>query len=67
MGELRQESIEIPVFAIGGIGKEDMSSLLQAGVQGIAFSGLLVHAGDRPATVRLLKEEIQKIRSAVEF
>jgi thiamine-phosphate pyrophosphorylase len=65
MDQLRQEQINIPVIAIGGIGKEDISSLLQAGVQGIAFSGLLVHAGDKKATVRGLKEEIQKIRSTI--
>jgi thiamine-phosphate pyrophosphorylase len=64
MDQLRREQIELPVFAIGGIGKEDIAGLLQTGVQGIAFSGLLVHAGDRVATVRGLKEEIQKIRGA---
>src|SRR5258708_26352612 len=62
MDELRQESIEIPVNAVRGIGTADIPSLLLTGVQGIAFSGLLVHAGDRATTVRLLKEEIQKIR-----
>lgn len=62
MEELRRDSIEIPVIAIGGIETADLSSLLQTGVRGIAFSGLLVHADDRAATVRLLKEEIQRIR-----
>lgn len=59
MDELRQESIKIPVIAIGGIGAADIASLMQTGVQGIAFSGLLVHAGDRIAAVRLLREEIK--------
>ncbi len=62
MDRCRQEQIDIPVIAIGGIGKEDAASLLQTGVQGIAFSGLLLHAADRKATVQALKEEFQKIR-----
>jgi thiamine-phosphate pyrophosphorylase len=65
MDQCRQEQIDIPVIAIGGIGERDAASLLHTGIQGIAFSGLLVHAMDRMATVRLLKEEIQKVRSAV--
>ena len=62
MEELRQDSIEIPVIAIGGIGTADMPILLQTGVQGIAFSGLLLQAGDKEATVRSMEEQIQKIR-----
>ena len=58
MEELRKESVDIPVIAIGGIGTADYAALLQAGVQGIAFSGLLLRAGDRAATVRLLEETI---------
>src|SRR5882757_3007430 len=61
MDRCRQEQIDIPVIAIGGIGEEDAASLLHTGIQGIAFSGLLVHAADRKATVRQLKEEIQKV------
>lgn len=62
MGQLSREKINIPIIAIGGIGEEDAASLLHTGVQGIAFSGLLVHSADRKATVRQLKEEMQKIR-----
>jgi thiamine-phosphate pyrophosphorylase len=62
MDQLSREQISIPIIAIGGIGKEDAASLLHTGVQGIAFSGLLVHAADRKATVQLLKDEMQKIR-----
>ena len=60
ISRLRQEGIPVPVVAIGGIGVKDAAPLLEAGVQGIAFSGLLVHAGDRPAMVHSLEEEITK-------
>ncbi|HEY4061627.1 MAG TPA: thiamine phosphate synthase [Puia sp.] len=60
MSRLRKEGIPIPVVAIGGIRMEDAAPLLEAGLQGIAFSGLLVHAGDRQAMVRSLEEEIAK-------
>lgn len=65
MDQLRREQINIPVIAIGGIGKEDIVSLLDTGIQGIAFSGLLVHARDRPAVVRELKTEMQKLHSGL--
>ena len=59
MDQLRREGLSIPVVAIGGIGKEDIVPLLEVGLYGIAFSGMLVHAGDRTEVVRALKEEIK--------
>ena len=44
----------IPVVAIGGIVVEDVAPLLDAGLYGIAFSGMLVHAEDRAALVQAL-------------
>jgi thiamine-phosphate pyrophosphorylase len=58
MNLLEQERIDIPVVAIGGIGVEAAAPLLDAGVYGIAFSGMLVHAEDRPALVRTLEEQV---------
>lgn len=58
MDQCRREQINIPVIAIGGIGEGDAAPLLATGVQGIAFSGLLVHAADRKATIQLLKSTI---------
>lgn len=60
MTELRQEQVFIPVVAIGGIRTEDMPALLQAGVHGIAFSGLLVHAAGRQAAVNALEAKFYK-------
>jgi thiamine-phosphate pyrophosphorylase len=61
MSSLEQERIDIPVIAIGGIGVEDAAPLLDAGLYGIAFSGMLVHAEDRPALVRALEEKLVRM------
>ena len=58
MAQMRKEGINIPVVGIGGIGKEDIGALIGAGVYGIAFSGLLVDAGDWEMMVRGLEEEM---------
>jgi thiamine-phosphate pyrophosphorylase len=58
MSRLEQERIDIPVIAIGGIGVEDAAPLLDAGLYGIAFSGMMVHAEDRPALVQALEEKV---------
>ncbi len=42
----------IPVIAIGGIVTEDIPELLEAGVYGIAVSGLITHARDKKSTVQ---------------
>ena len=56
MAQLRAEAIDIPVIAIGGIRQEDAGLLREAGVAGIAFSGMWVHAKDGVETMRRLKE-----------
>ena len=58
MDQLRREGISVPVVAIGGIGRSDASALLEAGLHGIAFSGMLVHAEDRMEMVNELKHVI---------
>lgn len=52
------EPIDVPVVAIGGIEAGDVLPLLEAGVHGVAFSGMLVHAGDRAALVKELTNKI---------
>ena len=42
MRQVKAEGIGLPVVAIGGIGMEDAAALYEAGVQGIAFSGMLI-------------------------
>jgi thiamine-phosphate pyrophosphorylase len=60
IGQIRAEGIVLPVVAIGGIGLEDAASLFEAGLQGIAFSGMLVHARDWRGMVQELEQEIYK-------
>ena len=58
MDQLHREGITIPVVAIGGIGREDAAALLEMGVHGVAFSGMLVHAEDRTEMVNELKQNL---------
>ena len=55
---LAAEGIVIPIFAIGGIGAADLGGLLDAGVYGVAFSGMLVKAADPDGLVDELKKEL---------
>ena len=57
------EGVGVPVFAIGGIGVTDVRGLVEAGVYGVAFSGLLVRAGDWGEIVK----EILKQFSYVDY
>jgi thiamine-phosphate diphosphorylase len=56
---LRAERVVIPLVAIGGIGVVDVAPLLGAGVHGVAFSGMLVHAEEPAVVVRSLRNEIK--------
>jgi len=60
MSQLREEGIDLPVVAIGGIEREDIAALIDAGVAGIAFSGLLMRARDWKRTVHGLQTEIDR-------
>jgi thiazole synthase len=59
MEQMREEGIDIPVVAIGGIEAEDIGGVIDAGVYGIAFSGVLVQSEDWPATVRMLEAALR--------
>ena len=54
---MRENNITVPIVAIGGICKEDIPSLLECGVDGIALSGSVLNA-DSPIDEML---EITKI------
>lgn len=47
MKKMKEEAIDIPVLAIGGIGLEDIPSILKTGIWGIAVSGLITNAADK--------------------
>jgi thiamine-phosphate pyrophosphorylase len=60
IGKMKHNKLNTPVFAIGGIGLEDVASLTAAGVYGIAVSGVLTRAADKKKLVK----DINKILNA---
>lgn len=50
--EMREREIEIAHVAVGGIGLEDVVSLMEAGVNGIAVSGAIANSSDIVETTR---------------
>lgn len=52
VAEVRAAGIDTPIVAIGGITADDIPGLLDAGVNGIAMSGAILHAPDPAAYIR---------------
>lgn len=58
VGKMRESNICIPIVAIGGICKEDVSLLMETGIDGIALSGSVLRADDPIDQMRLIKDII---------
>ena len=58
VGKMRESNISIPIVAIGGICKEDVSQLMETGIDGIALSGSVLRADDPIGQMRLIKDII---------
>lgn len=58
ISQMKKAGINIPLVAIGGIGKEDLPSLMRTGIAGIALSGSILHA-ENP--IKEMKTIIQTI------
>ena len=58
VSHMKAEGINLPIVAIGGITKEDISALIQTGITGIAISGSILRA-ENP--IEEMKEIIKKI------
>ena len=58
VGKMRECNISIPIVAIGGICKEDVSLLMDTGIDGIALSGSVLRADDPIDRMRLIKDII---------
>lgn len=56
IGQVRAAGINIPIIAIGGILPEDILSIMQAGLYGVAVSGAITYAGDAAQTVTKMYE-----------
>ncbi|MCI6804751.1 MAG: thiamine phosphate synthase, partial [Prevotella sp.] len=52
VAKMKSQSIDIPIVAIGGITIDDIPSIMQTGVNGIALSGTVLNA---PAPVQEMK------------
>lgn len=58
--KMKSQGINLPILAIGGILTEDIPNLLDAGVWGIAVSGLIVNAEDKKAVCRAICDALEK-------
>lgn len=55
LNQMTKQHIEIPIIAIGGIQLNDISSLMETGIHGIAISGLLTQ---NPTITTTLNEKL---------
>ncbi len=58
VGKMRESNISIPIVAIGGICKEDVSQLMETGIDGIALSGSVLRADNPIDQMRRIKDII---------
>ncbi len=57
--QMRQNGIDLPIVAIGGITLPDISEILGTGVTGIALSGMILHA---PDPVAMMEQVVSAMR-----
>jgi thiamine-phosphate pyrophosphorylase len=54
--KMREQQLNTPVYAIGGIELEDIAGLVEKGIHGIAVSGMLTHAQDKKSIVKQINK-----------
>ncbi|MDN5289061.1 MAG: thiamine phosphate synthase [Mucilaginibacter sp.] len=59
ISQVRAAGICIPIIAIGGILPEDILSIMQAGVSGVAVSGAITYADDAAKTIKEMYEYLK--------
>jgi thiamine-phosphate pyrophosphorylase len=57
--QMRQNGIDLPIVAIGGITLSDIPEILGTGVTGIALSGVILHA---PDPVAMMEQVVSAMR-----
>lgn len=57
---MRLQEISIPLIGIGGIRLEDIPTLLQTGVHGIAVSGLITESPDKKSTIQSIQQVLHE-------
>jgi thiamine-phosphate pyrophosphorylase len=55
----KNQKIEIPIIAIGGIVAEDIPYLKESGVHGIATSSMILNAQNKEITIKNILEQLQ--------
>lgn len=60
MTQLKLNDISIPVFAIGGIGKEDIDDLMDTVIYGIAVSGEITRSGNKRVLIDIMNSKLNK-------
>lgn len=57
--QMRQNGIDLPIVAIGGITLPDIPEILNTGITGIALSGMILHA---PDPVAMMEQVVSAMR-----
>lgn len=60
ISKMKENNFQIPLVAIGGIGKEDIPSILDCGVGGIALSGSVLRSNNPIKEMSEIKDVIYK-------
>ncbi|MBC5840152.1 MULTISPECIES: thiamine phosphate synthase [Flavobacterium] len=58
LNEMKKNELTTPVYAIGGIGLDDIPALMETGIHGIAVSGLITQSEDKKKTIKQLKNDL---------
>lgn len=56
--KMKQKNIETPIYAIGGITLENVESLMETGIRGIAVSGLITQSENPTQLITQLNEKL---------
>ncbi|MCD8176407.1 MAG: thiamine phosphate synthase [Tannerellaceae bacterium] len=60
VSQCRENRINLPIVAIGGITRTEIPALMQTGINGIALSSAILQAADPVAETRYLIEQIKQ-------
>lgn len=59
LSELKINSINLPIYAIGGIQINNISTLMETGISGIAVSSLISKSENKKETIRQIFQQLQ--------
>lgn len=56
--ELKNNNLEIPIYAIGGVAMDDIDKLMEIGIHGIAVSGIITESSQKGNLITQLNEKL---------